>query len=259
MGASAKDSVCNAHGQTPRHRQPVHQRRQPVHDRRRREPDADDRDAGDPAGRLHRGADDGTHDLTARPALGQQIHAGDRVMCEFFVKADPIQYEQRSRTVRIHGVLTSIRLENMVWDILAEIGRGRGLHDERADRPVPRRDPGAPRRGAELRIVPARDLHALPAPPADRQRTRAAQRDRAAGGRRRHAPPRRSAAFSRCRAASLPPVQPALTRTSSHELHHRNPPWRLRAAERRFRRLRAQPQHAARQGPEGVAGLLQPR
>ncbi len=42
-------------------------------------------------------------------------------MCEFFVKADPIQYEQRSRTVRIHGVLTSIRLENMVWDILAEM------------------------------------------------------------------------------------------------------------------------------------------
>jgi predicted DNA-binding ribbon-helix-helix protein len=42
-------------------------------------------------------------------------------MCEFFVKADPIQYEQRSRTVRIHGVLTSIRLENMVWDVLAEM------------------------------------------------------------------------------------------------------------------------------------------
>ena len=42
-------------------------------------------------------------------------------MCEFFVKADPIQYEQRSRTVRVHGVLTSIRLENMVWDILAEM------------------------------------------------------------------------------------------------------------------------------------------
>jgi predicted DNA-binding ribbon-helix-helix protein len=42
-------------------------------------------------------------------------------MCEYFVKADPIQYEQRTRTVRIHGVLTSIRLENMVWDILAEM------------------------------------------------------------------------------------------------------------------------------------------
>ena len=47
-------------------------------------------------------------------------------MCEFFVKADPIRYEQRSRTVRIHGVLTSIRLENMVWDILAEMAEEEG-------------------------------------------------------------------------------------------------------------------------------------
>ena len=47
-------------------------------------------------------------------------------MCEFFVKAVPIQYEQRSRTVRIHGVLTSIRLENMVWDILAEMAEEEG-------------------------------------------------------------------------------------------------------------------------------------
>ncbi|MBT9464739.1 ribbon-helix-helix domain-containing protein [Hydrogenophaga sp.] len=47
-------------------------------------------------------------------------------MCEFFVKADPIQYEQRSRTVRVHGVLTSIRLENMVWDLLAEMAEDEG-------------------------------------------------------------------------------------------------------------------------------------
>jgi predicted DNA-binding ribbon-helix-helix protein len=47
-------------------------------------------------------------------------------MCEFFVKADPILYEQRSRTVRIHGVLTSIRLENMVWDVLAEMAEEEG-------------------------------------------------------------------------------------------------------------------------------------
>ena len=47
-------------------------------------------------------------------------------MCEFFVKADPILYEQRTRTIRIHGVLTSIRLENMVWDILAEMAEAEG-------------------------------------------------------------------------------------------------------------------------------------
>ncbi len=47
-------------------------------------------------------------------------------MCDFFVKADPIQYEQRTRTMRIHGVMTSIRLENMVWDILAEMAEEEG-------------------------------------------------------------------------------------------------------------------------------------
>ena len=47
-------------------------------------------------------------------------------MCEFFVKADPILYEQRTRTLRIHGVLTSIRLENMVWDTLAEMAAVEG-------------------------------------------------------------------------------------------------------------------------------------
>jgi predicted DNA-binding ribbon-helix-helix protein len=47
-------------------------------------------------------------------------------MCEFFVKADPILYEQRTRTIRIHSVLTSIRLENMVWDILAEMAEEEG-------------------------------------------------------------------------------------------------------------------------------------
>jgi predicted DNA-binding ribbon-helix-helix protein len=47
-------------------------------------------------------------------------------MCDYFVTADPILYESRSRTLRIHGVLTSIRLENMVWDVLAEMASVEG-------------------------------------------------------------------------------------------------------------------------------------
>jgi predicted DNA-binding ribbon-helix-helix protein len=43
-----------------------------------------------------------------------------------FAKADPIVYEQRTRTVRIHGVVTRIRLENMVWDILSEMAEEAG-------------------------------------------------------------------------------------------------------------------------------------
>ena len=60
-------------------------------------------------------------------------------MCEYFVKADPILYEQRTRSIRIRGMLTSIRLENTVWDVLAEMAEDEGcttnalictLHDE---------------------------------------------------------------------------------------------------------------------------------
>lgn len=60
-------------------------------------------------------------------------------MCKYFVEADPIQYEQRTRSVRIRGMLTSIRLENMVWDVLEEMAEDEGcttnalicqLHDE---------------------------------------------------------------------------------------------------------------------------------
>lgn len=47
-------------------------------------------------------------------------------MCRLFVDADPIAYEQRSRSVRVHGVLTSIRLENMVWDTLAQMAEEEG-------------------------------------------------------------------------------------------------------------------------------------
>lgn len=48
-------------------------------------------------------------------------------MCEFYVSADPILYESRTRTVRIRGVSTSIRLENFAWDMLAMMAREEGV------------------------------------------------------------------------------------------------------------------------------------
>lgn len=60
-------------------------------------------------------------------------------MCEIFISADPHSYESRTRSVRLHGVITSIRLENLHWEVLEEIGRRDGmsvtqllerLHDE---------------------------------------------------------------------------------------------------------------------------------
>ncbi|CAG9226955.1 Aryl-sulfate sulfotransferase [Paraburkholderia tropica] len=42
-------------------------------------------------------------------------------MCEIYVNADPILYEPRTRALRIHGVVTTVRLENLFWDVLQEI------------------------------------------------------------------------------------------------------------------------------------------
>lgn len=48
-------------------------------------------------------------------------------MCELYVKADPILYESRSRSLRIHGFVTKIRLENLFWEILAELAASDGF------------------------------------------------------------------------------------------------------------------------------------
>ena len=44
-------------------------------------------------------------------------------MCEVFISADPQSYDSRTRSVRLHGVVTSIRLENLFWQVLDEIAR----------------------------------------------------------------------------------------------------------------------------------------
>ena len=60
-------------------------------------------------------------------------------MCEVFISADPDLYASRARSVRLHGVVTSIRLENLFWNVLEEIATRDGmsvpqlcarLHDE---------------------------------------------------------------------------------------------------------------------------------
>jgi len=48
-------------------------------------------------------------------------------MCEIFVKADPALYECRARSIRLHGAVTSIRLENLYWDVLKEIATRDGM------------------------------------------------------------------------------------------------------------------------------------
>jgi predicted DNA-binding ribbon-helix-helix protein len=48
-------------------------------------------------------------------------------MCEVFISANPESYESRTRSVRLHGVVTSIRLENLHWEVLGEIGQRDGM------------------------------------------------------------------------------------------------------------------------------------
>ncbi|MDH4289855.1 MAG: ribbon-helix-helix domain-containing protein, partial [Aquincola sp.] len=48
-------------------------------------------------------------------------------MCEIFISADPASYESRTRSVRLHGVVTSIRLENLFWSVLSEIAVRDGM------------------------------------------------------------------------------------------------------------------------------------
>ena len=42
-------------------------------------------------------------------------------VCQVFISADPQLYAYRARSVRLHGVATSIRLENLFWQVLQEI------------------------------------------------------------------------------------------------------------------------------------------
>ncbi|MDP2826668.1 MAG: ribbon-helix-helix domain-containing protein [Sulfuritalea sp.] len=48
-------------------------------------------------------------------------------MCRIFISADPELYRCRSRSLRLSGVATSIRLENLFWQVLEEIGARDGL------------------------------------------------------------------------------------------------------------------------------------
>lgn len=48
-------------------------------------------------------------------------------MCRLFVGADPALWRNRTRSVRLSGVSTSIRLEDFYWTTLEEIARRDGL------------------------------------------------------------------------------------------------------------------------------------
>lgn len=52
-------------------------------------------------------------------------------MCHIFASIDEGDYEGVSRSLRLGGHVTSIRLEKIFWDILDEIARAQGMSTPR--------------------------------------------------------------------------------------------------------------------------------
>ncbi len=49
-------------------------------------------------------------------------------MCQLFTNADPTLWESATRSLRIDGMVTSVRLENCFWTILEEIAERDGMN-----------------------------------------------------------------------------------------------------------------------------------
>jgi len=90
-------------------------------------------------------------------------------MCKIYLARDPIQYECRSRAVRIHGVVTTIRLENEFWSVLQQIAESEAkttneLITQFYDEAAVGAPDGAPRNFASvLRVTCCRYLELKPA------------------------------------------------------------------------------------------------
>jgi len=48
-------------------------------------------------------------------------------MCQIFAGQDPASYEYETRSLRLNGQSTSIRLERAFWSVLTEVAAAEGL------------------------------------------------------------------------------------------------------------------------------------
>ncbi|MCA1969574.1 MAG: ribbon-helix-helix domain-containing protein, partial [Rhizobium sp.] len=48
-------------------------------------------------------------------------------MCKLFIQADTGLWESQTKSLRIDGMVTSVRLENFFWMTLEEVGRRDGM------------------------------------------------------------------------------------------------------------------------------------
>ncbi|WP_375192315.1 ribbon-helix-helix domain-containing protein [Marinobacter sp.] len=49
-------------------------------------------------------------------------------MCKLFINADPELWVSRTHSLRIDGMVTSVRMENAFWQVLAELAERDGMN-----------------------------------------------------------------------------------------------------------------------------------
>ena len=52
-------------------------------------------------------------------------------MCQLYVGADTLLYQSRARSLRLHGMVTSVRLENQFWEILERMAEDENTSSSR--------------------------------------------------------------------------------------------------------------------------------
>ena len=48
-------------------------------------------------------------------------------MCHVYASTDPLRYQSTTRSVRLQGFVTSVRLENEFWQILDQLAAGQSM------------------------------------------------------------------------------------------------------------------------------------
>jgi len=94
-------------------------------------------------------------------------------MCQIFKTQDPLSYRAETHAIRLHGQMTSIRVERAFWLILREIAESEGmtlsrfastLYDEVAEQMGEVSNFASFLRVTCLKYLAVRDAQAMPAP-----------------------------------------------------------------------------------------------
>jgi predicted DNA-binding ribbon-helix-helix protein len=60
--------------------------------------------------------------------IGPAMFFREAAMCKLFINADPELWVSRTRSLRIDGMVTSVRMESAFWQVLAELAERDGMN-----------------------------------------------------------------------------------------------------------------------------------